>query len=90
LFSLESQESKKDNKCSEVGEIHDLNRILEGDCLIEIFDFEHPIGRETFFHSAAHVLGCSLESEFGCHLCHGPPLEKGFFYDCYVGSTVFN
>ncbi len=69
--------------------MYDLGRLLEGNCLIELFDFEDNIGKETFWHSAAHILGSSLEEEFGCHLCHGPPLVNGFFYDSYVGSTVF-
>jgi threonyl-tRNA synthetase len=32
------------------------------------------------------VLGETLEDEFGCHLCHGPPTDAGFFYDCYSGT----
>ena len=42
----------------------------------------------TFWHSSAHVLGESLEREFGVHLCHGPPTENGFFYDAYTGKDV--
>jgi len=31
-----------------------------------------------------------VEREFGAHLCFGPPLENGFFYDSYVGDVVFS
>jgi threonyl-tRNA synthetase len=40
----------------------------------------------VFRHSSAHILGCSLENLFGVHLTHGPPLQSGFFYDCFMGK----
>ncbi len=43
----------------------------------------------TFWHSSAHILGESLEKEYGVHLCHGPPTEHGFFYDSYTGTDRF-
>lgn len=39
-----------------------------------------------FWHSSAHLLGQSLENTFGAWLCHGPPLESGFFYDSFMGE----
>jgi len=57
------------------GELWDLNRQLEGDCTVEVFDFDTDEGKEVFWHSAAHILGEALEGEYGCHLCFGPPLE---------------
>jgi len=35
----------------------DVSRKLEGDCLLKLFKFEDSEGRETFWHSSAHVLG---------------------------------
>jgi threonyl-tRNA synthetase len=32
------------------------------------------------------LLGQSLENTFGAWLCHGPPLEEGFFYDSFLGN----
>jgi hypothetical protein len=29
-----------------------------------------------------------MECKYGCHLTHGPPIEQGFFYDCYMGDNV--
>ena len=63
-------------------------RPLEGDEL-KLFKFEDPEGKETFWHSSAHVLGQTLENEFGVHLCHGPPTDSGFFYDSYSGKDIF-
>lgn len=51
--------------------------------------FDDPVGQETFWHSSAHVLGETLETEFGVHLTHGPPTDTGFFYDSYTGKDFF-
>ena len=67
---------------------YDATRPLEGDCEIKLFQFSDSEGRETFWHSSAHVLGETLELEFGVHLTHGPPTEDGFFYDSYTGKDV--
>ena len=66
----------------------DATRPLEGNCEIKLFQFSDAEGRETFWHSSAHVLGETLELEFGVHLTHGPPTEDGFFYDSYTGKDV--
>lgn len=68
----------------------DVNRKLEGDCSLIFYKFDNEEGRETFWHSSAHVLGQTLEVEYGVHLCHGPPTENGFFYDSYSGSDIFH
>ena len=69
---------------------YDATRPLEGDCELILFEFTHKEGRECFWHSSAHVLGESLELEFGVHLTHGPPTDDGFFYDSYTGKDVSN
>ena len=68
---------------------HDALRPFEGDCELELYTFEEAEGRETFWHSSAHVLGETMETEFGVHLCHGPPTEDGFFYDAFTGKDKF-
>ena len=67
----------------------DATRPLEGNCDLKLFTFNDPEGKETFWHSSAHVLGETLEQEFGVQLCHGPPTDAGFFYDSYTGSDIF-
>lgn len=67
---------------------YDATRPLEGNCEIRLHKFESDKGKETFWHSSAHVLGETLELEFGVHLTHGPPTSDGFFYDSYSGSDV--
>ncbi|KAG8770978.1 threonyl-tRNA synthetase, partial [Serendipita sp. 397] len=63
------------------GVLWDLNRPLEMSVNLELLDFEHPEGKQVFWHSSAHVLGEAAEKHYGCHLCFGPPTEDGFFYD---------
>jgi threonyl-tRNA synthetase len=68
--------------------IWDAFRPLEGDCALQLLSFADAEGRETFWHSSAHVLGEALELEFGVDLTIGPALEEGFYYDCYMGDRV--
>jgi threonyl-tRNA synthetase len=39
----------------------DATRPLEGNCELQLFTFDNPEGKETFWHSSAHVLGETLE-----------------------------
>lgn len=65
----------QENKQGEQFEILDLHRPLEGDCTLELLDFEDQHGKSTFFHSSAHILGNVVEYHYGAHLCIGPPLK---------------
>ena len=64
-----------------------MTRALEGDCELELITFDDKIGKEVFWHSSSHLLGQSLENLYGAWLTHGPPLDHGFFYDSFMGST---
>lgn len=61
----------------------DLDRPLEGDCSLQLVKFDDPDGQAVFWHSSAHVLGEAMECIYGGHLCYGPPIENGFYYDMY-------
>ena len=39
------------------GVLWDMCRPLEGDCELKLFTFESDEGRDTFWHSSAHILG---------------------------------
>ena len=67
----------------------DLTRPLQGSCKIWLFKFDSAEGKDTFWHSSAHVLGEALENEFGVHLTIGPPLSTGFYYDSFMGEKKF-
>ncbi|XP_022725441.1 threonine--tRNA ligase, mitochondrial 1-like isoform X3 [Durio zibethinus] len=74
------------------GVLWDMNRPLEGDCELKIFTFDSDEGRDTFWHSSAHILGQSLESAYGCKLCIGPCTTRGegFYYDAFYGDLGLN
>lgn len=50
------------------GELWDLDRPLESDATVEMITFGNPVGREVFWHSAAHALGESCELELSAYL----------------------
>ncbi|CAO3587892.1 unnamed protein product [Absidia cylindrospora] len=70
------------------GEVWDLERPFEASCALELLDFEHPEGKRVFWHSSAHMLGEACERHYGCHLCIGPPLEEGFYYEMGLKDRV--
>ena len=39
------------------GVLWDMMRPFEGDCDLKFFKFEDDEGRDTFWHSSAHILG---------------------------------
>jgi len=41
-------------------------------------------GQYVFWHSSAHILGEAMERHYGGHLCYGPPVEEGFYYDMFL------
>ena len=82
--SAEADDHHEDKK--EEGELIDITRPLEGDCILELLTFDDAKGKEVFWHSSAHLLGEALEHAYGAWLCHGPPLTKGFFYDSFMGK----
>ncbi|KAF9175549.1 threonyl-tRNA synthetase [Mortierella sp. AD011] len=59
----------------------DLGRPLVASCKLELLDFGSEEGKAVFWHSSAHVLGEACEKHYGCHLCVGPPIEDGFYYE---------
>ncbi|CAN0006610.1 unnamed protein product [Ectocarpus sp. 12 AP-2014] len=63
-------------------------RPLIGNCRLRLLKFEDKEAQTVFWHSSAHCLGLAMEKKFGCHLTHGPPVDNGFFYDCYMGGSA--
>ncbi|KAL6548239.1 hypothetical protein OROGR_008663 [Orobanche gracilis] len=59
------------------GHLWDMGRPLEGDCDLKLYTFDSDEGRDTFWHSSAHILGQALEMEYGCKLCIGPCTTRG-------------
>ncbi|XP_071075549.1 threonine--tRNA ligase 2, cytoplasmic isoform X2 [Desmodus rotundus] len=66
------------------GELWDLDRPLEGDSTLELLTFDDEEAQAVYWHSSAHVLGEAMELYYGGHLCYGPPIENGFYYDMFI------
>ncbi len=64
------------------GEVWDLSRKIENDASIKLFTWDDREGKETFWHSSAHILAEAIEfyypeTQFGI----GPTVDNGFYYD---------
>uniref|UniRef100_A0A1I7XCH2 threonine--tRNA ligase n=1 Tax=Heterorhabditis bacteriophora TaxID=37862 RepID=A0A1I7XCH2_HETBA len=72
------------------GEIWDLDRPFEGDATLLLLKFEDEEAKQVFWHSSAHILGEAMERYCGGHLCYGPPIQEGFYYDMWHESRTIS
>jgi len=70
------------------GDLWDLDRPLEKDAALQLLKYDDPEGQYVFWHSTAHMLGEAMERHCGGHLCYGPPIENGFYYDMWCKDPV--
>ncbi len=73
------------------GEVRDANRALPGDCSLALLTWNDPEGKNTFWHSSAHLLAEALEALYpGVKFGIGPPIEHGFYYDVDLGERTIS
>ena len=64
------------------GEVVDAFRSINADANLQLLTWNDDEGKETMWHSSAHLLAEALESIYpGIKLGIGPPIENGFYYD---------
>lgn len=69
------------------GEVRDLSRPIDSDCSINFHKWEDPEGKQTFWHSSAHLLAEAIEALHpGTKFGIGPAIENGFYYDIDTGD----
>lgn len=69
------------------GETRDLLRPINEDCTITFFRWEDKEGKQTFWHSSAHLLAEAIEALYpGTKFGIGPAIENGFYYDIDSGD----
>lgn len=57
------------------------DHLKDGD-KVEIFDFDTPLGKETYWHSSAHILAQAVLRLYPNAIpTIGPAIENGFYYD---------
>lgn len=72
------------------GEVRDLARPVEKDAAVKILTWNDEGGKNTFWHSSAHLMAEALEALYpGVKFGIGPPIENGFYYDVDLGDRAF-
>ncbi len=73
------------------GQVWDANRLIEHDAEVKLLTWTDPEGKQTFWHSSAHLLAEALESLYpGTKFGIGPAIENGFYYDVDFGDRTFS
>ncbi len=71
------------------GEVVDAFRPIDADSNLQLLTWNDDEGKETMWHSSAHLLAEALERLYpGIKLGIGPPIENGFYYDVDSGDQV--
>ena len=70
------------------GEVWDANRLITQDSTIKLNTWNDREGKETFWHTSAHLLASAISelypnAKFGI----GPDIENGFYYDIDFGEN---
>jgi len=73
------------------GEIWDASRPINDDARVQLLTWNDADGKNTFWHSGAHLMAEALEAIYpGIKFGIGPPIENGFYYDVDFGDMEFN
>jgi threonyl-tRNA synthetase len=73
------------------GEVWDASRPIEKDAKLRLLTWDDSEGKNTFWHSSAHLMAEAVESIYpGVKFWVGPPLEHGFYYDMDLGGRQLN
>jgi len=69
------------------GEVWDATRPLNNDVSLTLLTWNDTDGKQTMWHSSAHLMAEALEALYpGVKLGIGPPIENGFYYDIDLGD----
>jgi threonyl-tRNA synthetase len=71
------------------GEVWDATRPINNDAALKLLTWDDADGKNTFWHSSAHLLAEAVEMQFpGAKFWVGPAIEKGFYYDIDLGGKT--
>ncbi|MDO7742001.1 MAG: TGS domain-containing protein, partial [Flavobacteriales bacterium] len=72
------------------GEVWDPQREIHSDASLKLLTWNDDAGKNTMWHSSAHLLAEALEALYpGVKFWVGPPIEHGFYYDVDFGDQTF-
>ena len=62
-------------------------RPIKEDATFKVLTWNDAEGKNTFWHSSAHLMAEAVEGMFpGVKFWVGPPVENGFYYDMDLGD----
>jgi len=69
------------------GQVWDVTRPIYQDASLKLLTWDDANGKNTFWHSSAHLLAEAVEALYpGVKFWVGPALDKGFYYDMDLGG----
>ncbi len=69
------------------GQVVDATRPIYEDATLKLLTWDDSDGKNTFWHSSAHLMAEAVESMFpGVKFWVGPALDRGFYYDMDLGG----
>ena len=69
------------------GQVWDAFRPINNDATLQLLTWDDNGGKNTFWHSSAHLMAEAVETVFpGVKFWVGPPVENGFYYDMDLGE----
>ena len=69
------------------GQVWDASRPIKEDASVKLYTWSDTEGKNTFWHSSAHLMAEAVEGMFpGVKFWVGPPVENGFYYDMDLGD----
>lgn len=73
------------------GETWDASRPIHSDATVQLLTWNDAEGKNTFWHSSAHLMAEALEALYpGVKFGIGPALENGFYYDVDFGDQTLD
>ena len=64
------------------GEVYDMRTVVDHDCEFEVMTFDSKAGKETFWHTASHLMAQAVKNLYpDAKLARGPATETGYYYD---------
>lgn len=73
------------------GQVWDASRPINEDATLQLLTWDDKDGKNTFWHSSAHLMAEALESLYpGVKFGIGPPVDNGFYYDIDLGGKTIS
>ena len=73
------------------GKVIDASRPLDEDADVQLLTWRDDEGKNTMWHSSAHLMAEALEALYpGIKFGIGPPIDSGFYYDVDFGDQEFD